>query len=70
MMIILFYILIALFPLGALVRFSLFPSINIAAQDIVVVFILMLSIKMLYRGIKKISKIVRGLTKYKEKKRR
>lgn len=48
---ILFYILIALFPLGVILKFSPLQSIQIAGQDIVVFFILILSLKRIVRAL-------------------
>lgn len=42
---ILFFLLIALFPLGVLPKFSIMPAVQVAAADIVVVLILILSVK-------------------------
>ena len=42
---ILFFILIALFPLGVLTKFSILPSVHIAAADVVITLILLASLK-------------------------
>lgn len=42
---VLFFILIALFPLGVLLKFSIMPSVQVSAVDMVVTLILLLSVK-------------------------
>ena len=48
----LFYILVALFPLGVLARLQVLPAVTVSVQDLVVFLILLLSAKSIFRYIK------------------